>query len=431
MIVNSTVAQVSESTLVDDKDGSPIHSLGSEYQNSIELLKNRFRVDHNIEELTMIFFREYGSSPIVLVRPDGSKIFQSNEDSEKISWFDAETYDLIRIKNPTPGPWQAVGQIKPGSRIMVLSEIGLHSDPIPAILFSGEILKQTAYLTNGDELIDYGPFRDVVQLTIELVSTNNPEFDNFGALREEIARYQDNGRGFDERPLDGVFTGQFNLNIAPGEWKPIFRVATPMFTREHEDKPIRIYKNPIIINEELHGGGENYHKLIIDVNRELVDITSLIVDGQIRFPNGDVQNFSLTESSELAREHMIVAYEDGVFRIKLTAYGKTINNRDFVLDVPEYSFLVKNAEPETDVTDISAEEPVASEEQTEQGDTLQNEVDEEDAFPLSMIIWINVGILSLGLVGIFVIVIIRNGLPSIRLNPLALFKKKTKNTDED
>lgn len=333
-------------------DDSPISLIGSEYENGIKLLQNRFRIDYNVEEVTMVFFREYGSAPVVLVRPDGSKIFQSQVDGKDIFWFDADTYDMINIKNPVPGPWQAVGQILPGSRVMVLSDIALHADPLPKILFSGEILKQTAYLTNGDKPIDYSQFRDVVELTIDLVSTNNPNYDNFGADDQQIATFEDNGRGMDEAPLDGIFTGQFNLGVAAGEWQPIFRVSTPMFTREQVDPPIRLYPNPVIMNVELDGGGNDYHKLLIDVDRELVDLNSLLVDGKVRYPNGDVQNFSLTEPSDAVREHLIIAFDYGIFRVKLTAYGKTVNGRDFILDVPEYTFLV--AEPELPEPEIVA-----------------------------------------------------------------------------
>ncbi|NQY07482.1 MAG: hypothetical protein HRT68_15125, partial [Flavobacteriaceae bacterium] len=48
----------------------------------------------------------------------------------------------------------------------------------------------------------------------------------------------------------------------------------------------------------------SYHKIIIDVNRELVDIESLLVDGKVKFPNADMQNFSLTEGGAEAREHL-------------------------------------------------------------------------------------------------------------------------------
>lgn len=344
----SASADPSADSAVQAVDTSVLSKLGSEYHNSIKLLRNRFRIDYKVDEVTLVFFRQYGSAPVVLVRPDGSKIFQSQADGEGVFWYDTATYDMINLKNPVPGPWQAVGQILPGSRVMVLSDLQLHADPMPDILFSGEILKQTAYLTNNGQPIDYTEFRDVVTLEMKFVSTNNPNFNNFGANEQIIATFEDNGRGMDEEPLDGVFTGQFNLAVPDGEWKPTFIVTTPMFTREQVDNPIRLYPNPIKIDVIQDGGGDGYHMLSIDADRELVDIETLLIDGKVRFPNGDVQNFSLTEQSSAAREHMIVNFEYGVYRIKLTAYGNTVDGRDFILDVPEYTFLAEAPELASD-----------------------------------------------------------------------------------
>jgi uncharacterized protein (TIGR03503 family) len=330
---------------ISQNSDSPLTQLGTDYHNGIELLQNRFRIDFEVEEITMIFFREFGSAPIVLVQPDGSKLFQSSADGSSVFWFDSSTYDMISIKNPMPGPWQAVGQISPDSRVMVISDLALHADPLPNIIFSGEILKQTAYLTNNGVPIDYTAFRDVVELAISLASTNNPNFNNFGANKEIIAFFEDNGKGMDEVPLDGVFTGQFNLAIADGEWVPTFTVSTPMFTREQVDLNIMLLPNPIKVTFELDGGGEGYHKLKVDAQREYVDMSTLLIDGKVRFPNGDIQNFSITDMSSDVREYLIVNYEYGVYRVNLTAYGNTTQGREFILDVPEYSFLTEEPEP--------------------------------------------------------------------------------------
>ena len=388
-----------EATARQAESESPIALIGNDYENGIKLLQNRFRIDHNVNEVTMVFFREFGSAPVVLVRPDGSKIFQSQVEGEDIFWFDSDTYDMISIKNPMPGPWQAVGKIIEGSRVMVLSDIALHAEPLPPILFSGEILKQTAYLTNDDKPIDYSQFRDVVELTIDLVSTNNPNYDNFGADDQQIATFEDNGRGMDEAPLDGVFTGQFNLNVPAGEWQPVFRVTTPMFTREQVDPPLRLYPNPVKIDVELDGGGNDYHKLLIDVDRDLVDINTLLVDGKVRYPNADVRNFSLTELGGDVREYLIIAYDYGIFRVKMTAYGKTVNGRDFILDVPEFTFLVAEPElPEPEVTESAADNNV-DEVIPEPQVTIEEEEGMDDDTLMLWLIIVNGSIVGVGLLG--------------------------------
>lgn len=343
---SNSSAPTTANAVTDITQASPISLLGSDYLNGIRLLQNRFRIDYTVDEITMIFFREFGSAPVVLVKPDGTKIFQSQADGVNLFWYDTSTYDMISLKNPTPGPWQAVGQLLPNSRVMIISDIVLHAEPLPKMIFSGEILKQTAFLTNQGEAIDYAAFRDVVELNIEFVSTNNPNYNNFGSETQTIAVFEDNGKGMDERPLDGIFTGQFNLAVADGEWIPVFSVSTPMFTREQVDPNLMLLANPIKISVDLDGGGKGFHKLKIDADREHVDMSTLLLDGKVRFPNGDIQNFSITDMSSDIREYLIVNYEFGVYRIKLTAYGNTTEGREFILDVPEFSFLSEAPKPE-------------------------------------------------------------------------------------
>lgn len=377
-------------------DDTPLKELGDRYYNSIKLLQNRFRIDYKVDEITMVFFREFGSQPIVLVRPDGSKIFVKEPGKADVEWYDAPTFDMIKIYKPMPGPWQAVGQILPGSRVMVVSDIQLETDPLPGTIFSGEILKQTAYLTNAGEPIDYNEFRDVVELSMEFHSTNNPNYDNFGSESELIAIFEDNGKGMDEAPLDGTFTGQFNLRIAPGEWKPIFTVKTPMFTREREAENVILLKNPISISHDLDEGNvTGRHTLIVDAERDKIDIRSLLIDGKVRFPNGDVQNFSITQVSNDARTHQIVNYEYGVFRVKLTAYGNTIDGRDFILDVPEYTFVFDEPiQEETEALTALPEDVLSAEALAlkELRDVQLNKTPEEEGLGRATLIRIVVGI---------------------------------------
>jgi uncharacterized protein (TIGR03503 family) len=385
---------------------SPLTALGTDFQNSIILLQNRFRIDHEVKEITMVFFREYGSVPVVLVRPDGSKIYQSQADDERLFWFDSSTYDMINIKNPMPGPWQAVGDITDQSRVMVISDLKLHGEPLPEVIFAGEILKQSAYLSNGGQPIDYAPFRDVVTLNMEFLSTNNPDYNNFGADPQTIASFEDNGMGMDEIPLDGTFTGQFNLSIAAGEWTPNFVVSTPMFTREQLGQPVTLFPNPIDISVEKNGGGGGYHKLLIDGDREYVDMSTLLIDGKIQFPNGDIQNFSITEMSAHPREYLIVDYEYGVFRVKLTAFGNTVDGRDFILDVPEFSFLTEealeppvenppNSEPAMPAGSDSATD-VASQPDSGSAAPIPDEQEMSTGTLVTLIISINLFLLTLG-----------------------------------
>lgn len=394
---------------------SKVVPIGTEYQNSIKLLNNRFRIDSDVSEVTLVFFREYGSAPIVLVRPDGSKLFlEADGTDDSFTWFETDTYDMIALKHPMPGPWQAVGEILPESRVMVIAGITLNAEAIPDIVFSGETLKQTSYLENAGEKVDMSQFRDVVALSIEFVSTNNPNYPNFGLGSRAVARFEDNGLGFDEQNGDGIFTGQFDLAITEGEWQPIFTVRTPLFSRQQINEKIVLLPTPINISHQIEFDDDKDHLLTIDVDHEHVDISSLIVNGSIRHPSGEVVKFSLTELSDTAREIEIINNDFGIYKVNMMAYVETLSGRDLVLSVPEYSFVT---EPPPIVMEPVVEEPP-------QLDTQIAQAPEEESSPLILVIIINLCLLVFGGLGLFLIVDKRNN-PDNYLIKRAVTKIKT------
>jgi uncharacterized protein (TIGR03503 family) len=322
------------------RDNPALVAIGSEFQNSVLFLNNRFRVDNDVDEVTVVFFRERGSAPIVLVRPDGSKLFIENDKKDtNVRWYETETYDMIMIQKPMPGPWQAVGQVLAGSKVMVIADIILDAQPIPRTIYSGEIIKQTAVLRNDGKQVDFSPFRDVVSLTIDFVSNNNPNYENFGLGSRTIARFQDNGEGLDEVAADGVFTGQFNLSIPSGEWRPTFRIRTPLYNREQINETVILHPNPIIINVEVDETNTAEHIIRVDTDSSHIKLDSLLLEGNVAHPNGETDKITMTETNDLVKLIKVKNDGFGIYRIKLTAYATTTDGREVIIKVPEYTFV--------------------------------------------------------------------------------------------
>ena len=312
--------------------------------NQVPYFDNRFRLDANLEEVTLIFYRKSGSKPIILVRPDGSKIRVTEFDDDKVQWFDDSTFDMIKIKKPMPGPWQAVGEILPNSQILVVSDVKIAVEPLPEIAFSGETLKVEGKLYNGDEAIDSPYFKEVVKLDINFYSTNNSLYENFGADAIKVSSFRDDGRGLDEYANDSVFTGEFVLDFAPGEWQPVYLVKLPMATRELRQNPIILQKTPVAIDVLQSEDADKSHQVIFSIDPTFVDVNSLVFQGKFTFPDRQIEPFSIMEEQGKSRSTSITNTEPGMYRINVSAFGKTISGREFRLVVPEYTFNVKASE---------------------------------------------------------------------------------------
>ncbi|WP_445427786.1 TIGR03503 family protein [Alishewanella sp. HL-SH05] len=378
-------------------------------RNQIPLLDNRFRIDDGIESITLVFFRRPGSASIVLVRPDGSKVFYNTAKQNNIRWFDGPSYDLIEITQPMPGPWQAVGRVLPESKILVLTDVALDVDPLPKPMVVGETFKLTARMLQDGKAINAREFKDILSLQVVFTSTNDKRYENFGRGMVEVANFRDDGRGYDISARDGIFTGEINLVFGQGEWIPRFIVRTPLYTREVEQSAVIIEPSPITLNVQMATTAEQSHIIMLDANSDLVDVDSLLFQGQIQYPDGDMQSFSLVEPTT-TKQLQVDNRGHGSYILNMAVFGQMRDGREFVLNLPEERFLVAmlaqeapDLGPADTVTEAAVEvaEPVATE------------------VPWLWIILINLFILVLGAVAIWFV------LSGKQFSRLMFWRKKT------
>ena len=395
---STEVEQATNSTQQTDSDQTHGFALLEDLptKNQIPLFENRFRVDEKVEEITLLLFRKRGTASVVLVQPDGSKLYFNRTEEQKIRWHDASSYDLIQIKNPMPGPWQVIGRLLPESRIMLLTEIRLNVDPLPANLMVGETVKVTARLTNGDEPITAKEFNEVLAMEVIFVSTNNAEYDNFGRGVVQVAHFRDDGKGYDERSRDGVFTGEFQLGFAAGEWIPKYIVRTPLYTREVEQAPVVLKPAPIVADISISPAiAEDQpqelavpHQVLFNVTDDAVDAMSVLLQGRVRYPDGQVGEFALNEPGSAAREVELLNLGHGSYIIEVSAFGKMRDGREFMLDLPEISFVVNRPVTEAPVLEELPEhikQQIAAE-----------QAEPEPEFPWGLVISVNLVILLAG-----------------------------------
>ncbi|WP_235839596.1 TIGR03503 family protein [Cognaticolwellia mytili] len=333
---------------------------GDNVTNQIPYFDNRFRIDAELEEVTFLFYRRSGTPPVILVRPDGSKLKINTAPKDKVQWFDDRTFDMIKIKSPMIGPWQVIGQVEHNSKIMVVSEIKLEVTPIPNIILQGETLKMEGRLFNGELAIDNPAFNDVLVLDVDFFSTNNANFDNFGAEPIKLASFRDDGRDLDEHANDSLFTGEFELDFAPGEWEPIYIIKMPMATRELRQTPIIVQKNPITISVETTQNKKGFHVVTFAIDESYVLADSVLIQGKITFPDRQVEPFSVMEGKGKSRIHNIAFTEPGIHRVKISVFGETTSGREFRAKVSEFSFNVEGIDgplvPSLNGTELSTEQ---------------------------------------------------------------------------
>ncbi|MBV7316344.1 TIGR03503 family protein [Shewanella sp. NIFS-20-20] len=230
-------------TASDADDSAPLSLIAP---SAIAELKHRFRIDYMVESITILIKRQYETSPVVLILPDGTKWY-SNRHPETVQWVDGIASDIITIHNPMPGPWQILGQLAPGSTIEKLSELSVEIDPLPAPIYQGERIKVSARLLSGEKLMSMPGMDYLIDWQGKLISNQRPGDENFAVGSYKAGRYFDNGEMLDERPDDGIFTGNLNLNRPWGHYTFQVLAKNRVFEREF-NIPIELLPQPIKVS---------------------------------------------------------------------------------------------------------------------------------------------------------------------------------------
>lgn len=404
-IVYSLLLQASLSwalPLQTNNNKSAIELIDSAIGQQIPMADDRFRIDYAVDEVTFIFFRMPDSAPVVVILPDGTKWYASRHPSEKVSWHSGNDYDLIKVREPVPGPWQVSGRIRPESRVMVVSNIEFHPESLPPLVFVGERLKLAGKLTQDSEIIEQRDFRNVFSLQLFFQSTNNPQYDNFGQPPMLVGEFFDDGRLMDEVPRDGIFTGQFKLDMTAGEYVPRYHVKTPIHERVFEAEPILVRRAPVQLQVTLATAESEPHALVFNVDDEFIHADDIVISGRIDYPNGEHQIIAISTAQGDSLHLPIPNYTFGVFEINSSLSTTDINGREFLADIAKYEFRAQRLHtPEPSQVETAV---LAAQEQEQQHTNELAAVLEERQQTQHRIVWVVVANLAIvGLWGLFML----------------------------
>ncbi|MFV7783209.1 TIGR03503 family protein [Shewanella marisflavi] len=318
-------------------------------------LKNRFRIDHMVDELTLFVQREYGSAPVIIVLPDGSKWYATRH-PESVQWVDGLSGDIITIKSPMPGPWQLLGKVVKGSKIDKISKLAIEVEPLPRPLYQGERLKITAKLLGDAQRIRMPGLDYLVDWTAKFISEHRPGDENFAAGTLIVGSYKDNGEGLDGTPDDGVFTANINLNQPWGHYRYLVSAKNNIFSREVggdiELLPMPVSLSVITPDDPLTGRWQ----VEVAVDDEQLVLANTHFEFELVGPAG-LQMTLPVQSINKKRMQLTLPQvsEFGSYRIKGVVAATSVSGREVLITLPEQFFnLVPPPEPPPTAEELAA-----------------------------------------------------------------------------
>ncbi|MFQ2132043.1 TIGR03503 family protein [Aeromonas hydrophila] len=357
----------------------------------IPLLDNRFRIDYGVKEITFIVTRKPGTPSVILVRPDGSKLYVGKVTPPDVGWLALKDQDLITIRDPMPGPWQAIGEVDPDNRVRLLSNIRLETDQLPTQLYQGERVKLKSWLLIDDAPPKAGYYLTDLGMTVRLQRFNDAKQEGEPIVDEVLGHYRDDGKGLDEVPGDGIMTAEAVLDVAAGKYRAMYSTGNQVFSRaRYQD--VLIY--PLPVNYTLAPPSQEFGaKLSFLIDADELDPTSVVIEGKATNTVGASMAFNAVATEHQVEVDLSAIKEVGQYEVTATLFGTTRLGREIQVTLPVKSF---------NIFPVLAAEPSAASAASETSAAVPNQVKFEEKQSSGWLIWLlgGVGILLVLLGGV-------------------------------
>ncbi|HDI1211802.1 TIGR03503 family protein [Aeromonas hydrophila] len=357
----------------------------------IPLLDNRFRIDYGVKEITFIVTRKPGTPSVILVRPDGSKLYVGKVTPPDVGWLALKDQDLITIRDPMPGPWQAIGEVDPDNRVRLLSNIRLETDQLPTQLYQGERVKLKSWLLIDDAPPKAGYYLTDLGMTVRLQRFNDAKQEGEPIVDEVLGHYRDDGKGLDEVPGDGIMTAEAVLDVAAGKYRAMYSTGNQVFSRaRYQD--VLIY--PLPVSYTLAPPSQEFGaKLSFLIDADELDPASVVIEGKATNTVGASMAFNAVATEPRVEIDLSAIKEVGQYEVNATLFGTTRLGREIQVTLPVKSF---------NIFPVLAAEPSAASAASETSAAVPNQVKFEEKQSSGWLIWLlgGVGILLVLLGGV-------------------------------
>lgn len=311
--------------------------------NDIPLLDNRFRIDPETDQITFILNHSKGSKRVILVQPDGHKIYQQRHGND-VGWVSSKVETIITIQKPMAGPWQVLATLDGNNRIKLISKVRLEVRQLPLKLYAHEYITTYVALYEGKQLLKKPVYLKDAQLSISLI----------GGANKKISLYQDDGRHYDQLAFDGELTTRFYVDLQPGRYLLSIRTKNDVFIR-NVNKDAVIFPTPINYEIDLQN---DEAEITFTVDSDEIAPNSVSIKGAIKNAKNRVikeviiHNMDNTPSTEEFSGTYKLSPQMYTFSGKV--FATTLTGREVELQLTERIFNIVPAfkMPEIQVSEI-------------------------------------------------------------------------------
>lgn len=199
----------------------------------LPLTGNTFLTDSSVEEFTALIFRESTSETTVLIGPDDTEYSKSTSNVDpNVNWFHTDEYDLITIQRPLEGEWRVIANIKPRSRITVVSDLSLIVKPLPTNVIVDDVVNLSFALKEDNKIVKRAEFLDL--LTIDLSTVLSQDFDTGKSTQQWGGSNWSQRVSDNPMPGNGIFSESLRHLNQLGDYVLTINIDGKTFQRQYK-----------------------------------------------------------------------------------------------------------------------------------------------------------------------------------------------------
>ena len=282
---------------------------------TVPLYENQFKVDESVTEMTLLIFRQQGSKPTELILPDQSRITMTELPSN-ITWHDEINYDLITIDSPISGQWKIDAKVDPDNRVMVVTDLKLHTTDLPNNILIGESFDFDANLTEKNKIIERQDFLKLVDVQ----------------LKEESEIVDSVERSLNDGQEKGHYRTHVGDDFQPGRNDVVITMKSATFERQRRQS-INVVAVPFEITvERLTDQETRTHRLILIPDTSLIKAEHLAITAVLKGQDGSEWSYDVMKNlQEQWQLTLADLNEHEQYTVALQIKGETVKGRSLFL----------------------------------------------------------------------------------------------------
>jgi uncharacterized protein (TIGR03503 family) len=325
-------------------------------RDTVPLSENQFKIDESVTEMTLLVFRKEGSKATELVLPDKSRVTMDQLPTN-ITWHNETNYDLITIDSPLTGSWQIDAEVDPDNRVMVVTDLKLHTTDLPNNILIGESFDFEASLAEKDQRIERQDFLKLVDVQ----------------LKEESEITDSIERSLNEHQKKGLYRTHVGDDFKPGRNDVVITMKSATFERQRRQS-INVVAIPFDITvERLNDQETRTHRLILVPDTNLIKAENLTITAMLTAQDGSEWSYDVMKNFQQQWQLTLAELnEDDQYTVALQIKGETVKGRSLFLQ-PDPIALQEQSIEELEEELIAEEESIDVEQLEEQPEGLEGQ----------------------------------------------------------